>query len=65
MSTNFKTCWVVTDGKAGMESQCLGLARVILIPAPSLQLQSTLGGDQRRIEFAGAAQLLDPPDQLA
>ncbi len=23
------TCWVVTDGKAGMESQCLGLAEAL------------------------------------
>lgn len=28
------TCWVVTDGKAGMESQCLGLAEALgLTPA--------------------------------
>ena len=26
MSENTRSCWVVTDGKAGMESQCLGLA---------------------------------------
>lgn len=25
----FSTCWVVTDGKAGMESQCLGLAEAL------------------------------------
>ena len=23
------SCWVVTDGKAGMESQCLGLAEAL------------------------------------
>ena len=23
------TCWVVTDGKAGMENQCLGLAEAL------------------------------------
>jgi mitochondrial fission protein ELM1 len=25
----FKSCWIVTDGKAGMESQCLGLAETL------------------------------------
>ena len=25
----FSSCWVVTDGKSGMESQCLGLAEVL------------------------------------
>lgn len=29
MVTKLKTCWVVTDGKAGMESQCLGLAEAL------------------------------------
>jgi mitochondrial fission protein ELM1 len=29
MGPNFKTCWIVTDGKAGMESQCLGLAEAL------------------------------------
>lgn len=33
-SENPPTCWVVTDGKAGMESQCLALAEAMgLIPA--------------------------------
>ena len=27
------TCWVVTDGKAGMENQCLGLAEGVGIAA--------------------------------
>lgn len=27
--TNNPTCWVLTDGKAGMESQCLGLAEAL------------------------------------
>ena len=26
MNKRFSSCWVVTDGKAGMESQCVGLA---------------------------------------
>lgn len=29
MAANFSTCWIVTDGKAGMESQCLGLAEAL------------------------------------
>ncbi|MFY9289021.1 MAG: mitochondrial fission ELM1 family protein [Alphaproteobacteria bacterium] len=28
-STSQVTCWVVTDGKAGMENQCLGLAEAL------------------------------------
>ena len=27
--TNQTTCWIVTDGKAGMENQCLGLAEAL------------------------------------
>jgi hypothetical protein len=26
---SFSSCWIVTDGKAGMESQCLGLAEAL------------------------------------
>ncbi|HEY3638014.1 MAG TPA: mitochondrial fission ELM1 family protein [Rhizomicrobium sp.] len=29
MSTPFSSCWTVTDGKSGMESQCLGLAEAL------------------------------------
>ena len=29
VAARFSTCWVVTDGKAGMESQCLGLAEAL------------------------------------
>lgn len=29
MADLFKSCWIVTDGKAGMESQCLGLAETL------------------------------------
>ncbi len=29
MRERFSTCWVVTDGKAGMESQCVGLAEAL------------------------------------
>ncbi len=28
-TTNQLTCWVVTDGKAGMENQCIGLAEAL------------------------------------
>ncbi len=29
MATNSVSCWVITDGKAGMESQCIGLAEAL------------------------------------
>lgn len=29
MSRRFSSCWIVTDGKSGMESQCLGLAEAL------------------------------------
>jgi mitochondrial fission protein ELM1 len=29
LRTRFSSCWVVTDGKAGMESQCVGLAEAL------------------------------------
>ena len=29
MATDSVSCWVVTDGKAGMESQCIGLAEAL------------------------------------
>jgi uncharacterized protein len=29
VSRRFSSCWVVTDGKSGMESQCLGLAEAL------------------------------------
>ena len=29
VAEQFSTCWIVTDGKAGMESQCLGLAEAV------------------------------------
>ncbi len=29
MATDFVSCWVVTDGKVGMESQCIGLAEAL------------------------------------
>ena len=32
-------CWVVSDGKAGMESQCLGLAEILGVE-PVLQRRS-------------------------
>lgn len=35
------TCWVVTDGKAGMEIQCLGLAEAIGLPPVVKRIQVT------------------------
>ena len=32
LSAKALTCWVVTDGKAGMENQCVGLAAALGIP---------------------------------
>lgn len=29
VAEHFSSCWIVTDGKAGMESQCLGLAEAV------------------------------------
>ncbi|HEY6579050.1 MAG TPA: mitochondrial fission ELM1 family protein [Rhizomicrobium sp.] len=29
MAAPFSSCWIVTDGKSGMESQCLGLAEAL------------------------------------
>jgi mitochondrial fission protein ELM1 len=63
------TCWVITDGKAGMESQCLGLAealslspiikRVILrVPWRQLTPFFRLGG---RAQFARESDPLGPP----
>ena len=31
MAAAFSSCWIVTDGKSGMESQCLGLAEALCI----------------------------------
>jgi|SRR5215469_9263497 len=39
MSTPFSTCWVVTDGKAGMESQCVGLAEALGLSPVIKQVQ--------------------------
>src|ERR1700722_2781418 len=35
-SPNQISCWVVTDGKAGMENQCLGLAEALGV-APTVK----------------------------
>ena len=35
------SCWVVTDGKAGMEIQCLGLAEAIGVPPQIKRVQVT------------------------
>src|SRR5215475_6192435 len=34
--TNPISCWIVTDGKAGMENQCLGLAEALGV-APTVK----------------------------
>ncbi len=63
------SCWVVTDGKAGMESQCVGLAEALgLMPvvkrvrlrSPWRQLTPylRLGG---RVQFTGDSDSLDAP----
>jgi mitochondrial fission protein ELM1 len=68
-SARATACWVVTDGKAGMESQCLGLAeslgltaivkRVSLrMPWRQLTPYLRLGG---RVQFASGSDTLTPP----
>ena len=63
------SCWVVTDGKAGMESQCVGLAEALgLMPvvkrvrlrSPWRQLTPylRLGG---RVQFTADSDSLTPP----
>jgi mitochondrial fission protein ELM1 len=68
------TCWVVTDGKAGMESQCVGLAEALgLTPivkrvslrTPWRQLTPRLRLFQRHGLAAGGDRLAPPwPDLL-
>ena len=68
-------CWVVTDGKAGMENQCLGLAEALgLVPvikrvklrAPWKQLSPFLLRVGNRWSLSPAGDRLDgpPPDLL-
>jgi mitochondrial fission protein ELM1 len=63
------TCWVITDGKAGMENQCLGLAEAlglqpavkhVRLRAPWRQLTPyvRIGG---RLQFAKTSDPLAPP----
>src|SRR6185436_11473577 len=63
------SCWIVTDGKAGMESQCIGLAEAlslsplvkrVALRAPWRQLTPflRLGG---RAQFASDSDSLRPP----
>jgi uncharacterized protein len=63
------TCWVVTDGKAGMESQCLGLAEALGValtikrvalrtPWRWLTPYLRIGG---RLQFAPGSDALVPP----
>ena len=33
-----KTCWVLSDGRRGMENQCLGLAEALAERIPGLQI---------------------------
>src|SRR5262245_19995601 len=68
------TCWVVTDGKAGMESQCVGLAEALgLAPivkrvslrTPWRQLTPRLRLFQRHGFAADSDELVPPwPDLL-
>ena len=63
------SCWVVTDGKAGMESQCVGLAEAlgftpivkrVRLRSPWRQLTPyfRIGG---RAQFASSSDALNPP----
>ncbi len=63
-------CWVITDGKAGMESQCVGLAEALgLAPvikrtrlrSPWRQLSPTLLRDAPLRAFSRRADALAPP----
>jgi uncharacterized protein len=69
LASDARLCWVVTDGKAGMESQCVGLAeslrlapvvKRVRLRAPWRQLTPylRLGG---RLQFASESDALDPP----
>lgn len=42
MHSRISTCWVVTDGKAGMESQCVGLAEALGLEATIKQVHMRL-----------------------
>ncbi|HEY1721139.1 MAG TPA: mitochondrial fission ELM1 family protein [Magnetospirillaceae bacterium] len=63
-------CWVITDGKAGMESQCVGLAEVLGIEttikrtrlrSPWRQLSPTLLRDAPLRALSKRADQLTPP----
>ena len=67
--TAMKSCWVVTDGKAGMESQCVGLAEAlgfdpiikrVGMRAPWRQLSPYLRLGQR-FAFRTGSDPLEPP----
>jgi mitochondrial fission protein ELM1 len=64
------TCWVITDGKAGMESQCVGLAEALGLEAvikrtrlrsPWRQLSPTLLRSAPRRALSVRADSLAPP----
>jgi mitochondrial fission protein ELM1 len=63
-------CWVISDGKAGMESQCLGLAEALGIEttvkrtrlrSPWRQLSPTVLRDAPPRAFSKTADRLEPP----
>ncbi len=39
-SDSSKTCWIVTDGSAGMENQCIGLAEAMNLPPVIKRIQT-------------------------
>jgi uncharacterized protein len=63
----FTSCWIVTDGKAGMESQCLGLAEALGLAPKNIRVTlrepwRTLAPHWRwGLEHAFAANPLVPP----
>jgi hypothetical protein len=68
-SQSLPTCWVVTDGKAGMENQCLGLAEAlgltpvvkrIKLRSPWRQLSPFLRHGLKQA-FAAAGDSIAPP----
>ncbi|MDA8231939.1 MAG: mitochondrial fission ELM1 family protein [Magnetospirillum sp.] len=70
MNANGRTCWVVTDGKPGMENQCLGLAEAmglaptvkrIALRAPWKQLSPAVLRIGNCWALAPHGDRLDPP----
>ena len=61
------SCWVVTDGKAGMESQCVGLAEALgLMPlVKRVRLRSPWRQFTPYLRLGGRAQFAADSDALA